>query len=463
VRLKLHANTFHQLQALNGRRTEYTDTVVPGLQLRVSPTGARAFYVRYSRFARVRRYWLGATPPLGLAAARTEARRILSAVGLGRDPLDERRQERRRAAEAERLSFSGLADKYMAQAKLRPDTRRDWEGIIDRVLKPALGTRPAAGIVRADVRELLDPIIERAPVRANRVLAVIRRIYTWAMDKELVQASPCTGLKPPTDERVRRRKRVLSDEELLALLVALERLQKAWPLQADATELLLFTCLRESAVLGLHDDDLVDVTGEAPLAVIPPERRGTKAKIGRGVSHLVPLSAAAVVVAQRRLASTSGALLFPGKPRRKDAAPAPWAWTSDWTQLLRYQLAVALLEARGEPLPLMPKKRPDDEDVIDVVATRKKVPHWSPHTLRHTITTVMIDRLRVAKEVTGRILGHTQRADPKIAEATDIYDHAELLDERRAAFVSWAAYLTRLKTDGYTAKVLPIRGRGGRA
>jgi site-specific recombinase XerC len=79
------------------------------------------------------------------------------------------------------------------------------------------------------------------------VLAVIRRIYTWAMNAELVQASPCTGLKPPTDERVRRRKRVLSDEELLALLVALERLQEAWPLQAAATELLLLTCLRESA------------------------------------------------------------------------------------------------------------------------------------------------------------------------------------------------------------------------
>jgi len=47
--VKLHPATITKLPALENRRTEYRDELVPGLVLRVSLTGARTFLVSYSR------------------------------------------------------------------------------------------------------------------------------------------------------------------------------------------------------------------------------------------------------------------------------------------------------------------------------------------------------------------------------------------------------------------------------
>lgn len=46
-KVKLHPTNILKLPALEGRRTDYRDEVLPGLVLRVSPTGARTFVVAY--------------------------------------------------------------------------------------------------------------------------------------------------------------------------------------------------------------------------------------------------------------------------------------------------------------------------------------------------------------------------------------------------------------------------------
>ena len=63
--------------------------------------------------------------------------------------------------------------------------------------------------------DLLDGIVESGrPVAANRTLTAIRKLFNWAMDRDIIATSPCAGVKPPTAEHSR--DRVLSDDELRA-------------------------------------------------------------------------------------------------------------------------------------------------------------------------------------------------------------------------------------------------------
>jgi integrase len=81
--VKLDARNVRMLPAAGGKRTDYTDAVLPGFVLRVSPTSARTFGVRYYFGDRVRRFTLGDVCVLSLADARERARQILARAALG--------------------------------------------------------------------------------------------------------------------------------------------------------------------------------------------------------------------------------------------------------------------------------------------------------------------------------------------------------------------------------------------
>lgn len=79
---------------------------------------------------------------------------------------------------------------------VQPSSAKSWavryrrEG---KTRKLTLGAYP--GIDLANARELL----------ANRVLAAIRRTFNWAIDRGVVENSPCVGVRPPSAERSRDR------------------------------------------------------------------------------------------------------------------------------------------------------------------------------------------------------------------------------------------------------------------
>ena len=72
----------------------YRDTAVPGLELRVLASGARAFCLRYrlgGRGSRQRRLTLGAATEMRLDEARKAALKALAEVRHGGDPVAERK------------------------------------------------------------------------------------------------------------------------------------------------------------------------------------------------------------------------------------------------------------------------------------------------------------------------------------------------------------------------------------
>jgi hypothetical protein len=117
--VKLDARNVRTLPAAGGKRTDYTDAVLPGFVLRVSPTSARTFAVRYYFADRVRRFTLGDVCVMSLADARDQARRILARAAMGGDPQGEKIEARKRRQGS--LSFGELGQRFLRDNDSAPE------------------------------------------------------------------------------------------------------------------------------------------------------------------------------------------------------------------------------------------------------------------------------------------------------------------------------------------------------
>jgi hypothetical protein len=149
--------TKRTLDALQSSCNEFTvwDNAVTGFGVRVRPTGAKSYVVVYragaGRGAPVRRYTIAAVGKITPERARTRAKIILGAVAHGHDPASQKTDERSMPTIAE------LADSFMSDhvtAKRKGRTAGFYRDILDRIVKPAVGTSKADKLTRAQVGRL---------------------------------------------------------------------------------------------------------------------------------------------------------------------------------------------------------------------------------------------------------------------------------------------------------------------
>ena len=210
------------------------DGKVAGLQLIVLPTGIKVWTLRYRSHGEQRRLRLGVYPRLTLAAARKRANVELRKVDGGGDPQAERIAKRDAAARAKKDSIEALADAYIEQhakpkkrswradaGKLRNDVVTRWRG------------RPVSAITRRDCIELIQGIADRgAPIVANRVAALLSRVFRFAVDREIITANPAARLPKPGVERAARpagevEPKPYDDDEIRVIWKATESLDAA--------------------------------------------------------------------------------------------------------------------------------------------------------------------------------------------------------------------------------------------
>jgi hypothetical protein len=181
--LRLTARFLETLKPV-GRRIEYFDADEPGLALRLSEHGRKTWCYLYRAHdsRRLRRLTLGTYPAVTLADARRLALGNRRGVQInGENPADVK------SAWKQIKSFSELAAWYLKDYATK--RKRSWKEdarILDKELLPAWRDRKASDISRAEVRALLRSIAERpAPVMANRVLALVSRIYNKALEEDI--------------------------------------------------------------------------------------------------------------------------------------------------------------------------------------------------------------------------------------------------------------------------------------
>ncbi len=421
----LHPKTVGTLPPVGGRLTEYHDQAVPGLVLRVTPTGHRGFSVRYRRGGRgasYRRITFGSLDQVGLAKGRKLAREVFEQLAAGKDPAAERWRERARSTLPR--TVEDLVNRCLEKLELRASTRHEWERIAGTEIAPVLGRRPVDELTRGEVRLWREAIVARSKHTANTAFKVLRRAYSWALEHEMITASPCAGLGMPASEV--RNDRWLRPHEIRALWKALGEVAQESP-YPDVVRLLLLTGLRRGEALGARREEFHDLEGkdgkEGKEArwIVPAER------MKGGLEHVVPLSRQAVALVRRRLEALEGACLFPAL-----GEDCPACWTSAFVALLQERVLELVREELEDP--------------------EAEVPRWTIHGIRHTIATHLQDSLKVPDDVVALILGHRP---PGLSNADRIYLRGRKLEERRRALQRWAVWLERTAAAEPETRVVP--------
>lgn len=275
------------------KKGRYTDAGGTGLFLNVTGRGGKSWIQRISVDGRRRDVGLGSYPQIGLADARMIATRNKLAVLEGSDPVAERRERERKAAEIP--TFRQAAGSYyeLHKPNLKNGKHRtNWLQVLNRHAMPLLGLRRIDTITPADVLDVLLPIWTSRPPTARRVRQRIRSIMAHYVARGLVAVNPAGesidgGL--PKQAPSRNHFRALPYQDVGHALVTLKQ-STASESAKLAIRFVILTAARSVEVRGMVWEE-VDLDGA--LWIIPGERMKT------GEPHRVPLSTQALDVLNR--------------------------------------------------------------------------------------------------------------------------------------------------------------------
>jgi integrase len=386
-------------------RQEIPDSFLPGLYLIQQPSGAKSWAVRYRHQGTPRKLTLGAYPALGLKDARQLAGKALRGVAEGRDPGREKILARAAKADSVDRTVEDFLERHVRRSN-RPRTAQETERLLRQHVLPRWRGRMVHEITRRDVLDALDRVVDGgAPIAANRVLAAVRKFFNWCVARDILAASPCAGVKPPTAERAR--DRVLSDDELRLVWQAADKLGGTF---GPLVKLLALTGQRRDEVAGLRWDEL-DL--DARLWTLRPAR--TK----NNQPHEVPLSKAALAVLKNVPHVAASPFVF---TTNGGASPA-----SGYSKNKRRLDALL----------------PGD------------MPSWRLHDLRRSCASGMA-RLGINLPVIEKVLNH---ASGSFAGIVGVYQRHSFANEKRAALEAWGNFVSALVESKPASKVVRLRGK----
>ena len=148
-------------------------------------------------------------------------------------------------------TITELSERYLkhyVEKKLKPGTAKEYRRQLNKYIKPTLGKRRAIDIEKKHIIKLLEKISDSAPIMANRVLATIKGMFTYAVDIDILKISPASGIKPPGKEK--EKERTLGLGEIVTMFNALADHNNRDT--ADIMRLITLTGLRPGEVAAMH-------------------------------------------------------------------------------------------------------------------------------------------------------------------------------------------------------------------
>jgi integrase len=368
------------------------DAQVAGFGARVTAGGARSFLLNYrTRLGRARRFTIGTFPSWSAGAARDEARRLKTQIDRGGDPLGDIKAGRAAPTVAD------LCERFIAEylPRKKASTQNTYRLQLDNEIRPALGRLKVAEVTFSDIDGLHRKITARGtPYRANRVIALVSRMFSMAIKWRMRADNPVKGIERNTESK---RHRYLTGAELARLTTALDKLRDQGA--ANAVRLLLLSGARRGELLAAR---WTDIDLDAGVWSKPAATTKTKAL------HRVPLSKAACQLLAGMRKQASDEWLFPA-------------------------------HEGGH--------RTDIRDAWEVLRKAADIPDVRAHDLRHTYASVLVSS-GLSLPIIGALLGHTT------AQTTLRYSH--LLDDPLRAATERASAVITGKPDAEIVP-LPVR------
>jgi integrase len=372
-------------------RADHFDSSYPGLALRVSDTGRKAwtyFYRLKNGKVIQRRMTLGMYPAMSVEQAHKAWREARDLVQVGRDPMA--------AAESALppMSFAAVFEEWLKRDQAGNRSARRIETRMRALVLPSWQGRLITEIDRRACLAVIDDVADSGRVvLARRVFSHLHRLFVWCVGRGIIEVNPLQHAEKPGSETPR--ERVLTDHEIVKLWHASAKLK---PYYRDALRLLLLTGARKQEISELRWDEIKD--GAIHL-------EGERTKTGK--AHLIPLSSAA-----RRIIGQierNGDHVF----RTDNGGPI-----TNWS---------------GAKLTL---------DKLSGVNG------WIIHDVRRTVATGL-QKAGVPLPVTEAVLGHTSGSRSGIVGIYQRHDYAK---EKAAALEAWGAHVMALVEGSERGKVL---------
>jgi len=383
-------------------RREVPDGHTRGLFYVLQPSGAASWAYRYRFAGKPKKLTIGTYPAIDIKAARELASEAAKAVARGDDPAATKQSAKiaaRQAANETRELVENVVDTFI-ERHAKPNTRdwRETQRLLTKEVVSRWKGRRLGGIGRADVHDLLDGIVDRgAPVGANRAYAQLRKMCGWAVERGIIEHSPCDGVRAPSAEKSR--DRVLSDEELHQVWRACDAV--AWPF-GPLVKLLMLTGARRNEVAEMEWSE-IDLA--AKVWTLPASRSKNRR------AHAVPLSPQAIEILE-------------SLPRIGDGKGFVFSTTGK-TAVSGFSRAKACI----------------DKALASANGGAALAP-WTLHDIRRGVATGM-GKLNVSLPVIERCLNHVSGS---FAGIVSVYQHRDFSGEMRAALEAWARALDAIVT-----------------
>lgn len=291
-----------------GQRTEYWDSKTPGLQVRVTATGSKTFYVkRRAGTGKVERIKLGSYPAMTPGQARRKSAEVNATIAKGESPSAERKRTKLAAKTLQEV----FADYQEARKDLKPSTVKDMEKAFRQVCPDWLD-KPLPKISAAMIEARHKAYGERSEAGANKAMRYLRAVFNFAQAKyqdetakPLIEHNPVKKLSQTRGwYRVDRRQTVIKPHELAAWVNAV--LALPGPEWRDYFMTVLLTGMRREEALNLKWPE-VDFTGRT-LTVLDPKNHQ---------DHTLPLSDYLLDLLTRRKAGAVSEYVFADSAGRR--------------------------------------------------------------------------------------------------------------------------------------------------
>jgi integrase len=301
------------------------DEAVPGYHLRTYPSGRRVYRLKYRAAGKQRNLTIGVHGD-GMTAEQAREAAILAWNGVmgGRDPIEDKGEATRTAAERKRrrVSVAQLAERWLTEGRDAAPNKRESSWITDaaclrRHIVPTLGDIAVAALNKSDIEKAQSRIAAGATARdertgwrgraivtggkgiARRSIAALSACLSWAVDQEIIPTNPCARVKKLPQGK---QERFLSEAEVASLLDCISKMTAEGALAAgfgDAIRVLLLTGARKAEILKLKWSEVDMERGQIRL---PPDR-------GKRGERTVSLNAPALKILSDR--ERCGEYVFP--------------------------------------------------------------------------------------------------------------------------------------------------------